>query len=547
MTTFYLDVSHYDVDRRGGPLDWVGITALGMPAVCVRATYGDPGVYAPTTRHFRALTAGAEAAGVGIRGGYHNLIGGDASSIARQVLFLRDELDAAGSNWAMLDVEPYAALRERGLVPGWEDVLEFAAQWRLASRIPLAFYIARWVWDGYLGRPDLRKLGGPLVSARYIMGATPGPAGDLYAGSGGDTGAGWEPYGGVVPDIWQFTSSAQVLGASAFSDVNAFRGTAAELRALLVRDGGTVASSGYNDWIRAGRPWNGTARPLASLKGRLRGYGYTVYDYPDDSHLTAAVPEDHAPFGVTGWPGTNARWFGFADDIMPPPAGSGLPSLQQIGARIYADKQAGDPALAWLKYMNWEPNGDGFGPCYHDSWQPNHVRVSSTDRRHIHLSARSDALLDTRGDAYDPVARIRGQQSAGMGDKMLTIFYDGTGYGVGDGINRRTIMTWEEMLATQAAARAGTLGSVYRSGEIVTTDNARVYGVAVDETADIDADTAQKLTESIKDLAARLAEEDNDLPTDPALIEQAVRESMEELASRVAVALQGPEAGKPSP
>jgi hypothetical protein len=104
-----------------------------------------------------------------------------------------------------------------------------------------------------------------------------------------------------------------------------------------------------------------------------------------------------------------------AMDIMPPTAGQRskltgalLPSLQDLAAQLYADKQSGHPGAAWLKYMNWEPDRNNGGPCYHDVWTPDHHRSDSGDRGHIHCSARTDFYLSGTADSYDLVARTMG-------------------------------------------------------------------------------------------------------------------------------------------
>lgn len=166
-----------------------------------------------------------------------------------------------------------------------------------------------------------------------------------------------------------------------------------------------MASQGYRDWIAAGKPFT-LAAPARSLRDILRGYGYTVYDIGNKSHQVAEPPEDHMPYSATGWPVRSPRWYGFALDVMEPDRALRLPTLAQLGAQIYADKNAGHPGVAWLKYMNWTPAG---GECVHDKWQPSHVRTDSDDDGHIHLSGRSDHYLTDTTDGYDPVARFRGE------------------------------------------------------------------------------------------------------------------------------------------
>jgi hypothetical protein len=75
-------------------------------------------------------------------------------------------------------------------------------------------YIPRWYWSGHWGAPSLRPLeqrGAGLISSQYT--------------SYSDSGPGWEPYGGVTPIIWQYTSTPR--------DMNAFKGTIAELAAVF--------------------------------------------------------------------------------------------------------------------------------------------------------------------------------------------------------------------------------------------------------------------------------------------------------------------------
>lgn len=221
MTTLYVDVSHHDVDRLGGQPDWPRVREVTSELMCARATYGDPQGYAPMTRHFANLQAGARAAGFTVRGGYHNLIRGDQAGINRQVDWFRAELDAAECSWAMLDAEPYDALVDNDLWPRLDDVQRFCDRWRAVESRALLVYLARWFWSGWLGGPDLRPLGCPVVASNYAGGGTD-PA-TLYAQRGGDAGVGWAEYGGVVPAGWQFSSSCAVPGLSDRTDVNAIR------------------------------------------------------------------------------------------------------------------------------------------------------------------------------------------------------------------------------------------------------------------------------------------------------------------------------------
>jgi len=186
-----------------------------------------------------------------------------------------------------------------------------------------------------------------------------------------------------------------------------------------------MAVTTYAGWVADGKPWD-PAFPVDDLADCLRGYGYTVYILGNDDHAHALPPEDHMPYSHTPWPGRQPYPYVLACDIMPPPAGKGLPSLAQLGAQLHKDKQAGVPGALWIKYMNWEPSG-GNGPCYHDSWEPTFNRTRSTDRGHIHISGRTDFVTSHAAAGYDPIARIRGDDVSDLfpkfGDKSEGVKY----------------------------------------------------------------------------------------------------------------------------
>lgn len=167
----------------------------------------------------------------------------------------------------------------------------------------------------------------------------------------------------------------------------------------------------------------GGQHPVGDLLGR---HGYTVYylGSDDERHLKAARPEDHCPFSTTGYPTPHPYPFVAAVDIMPPKAGSGLPSLQRLGARLIADRNAGVPGISWMKYINHEPDRDDGGRCFHDSWQPAYRRVDSRDRGHLHISAYSTVATSPVATGYDPVARIRAADTPTRRKvRMLTVYY----------------------------------------------------------------------------------------------------------------------------
>lgn len=234
MTIFTVDVSHHDWDRRGSALDWGKIRAAGIQGMCAKATEGDPSGYDYADPRFTAHCQGARAAGITLIGGYHVLSRGDQAGINRQVDWLRQQLGKIGGIgsagvWAMIDVEPFPELVQRGIAPRWDDVRRFADRWHsVTGGFPLAVYLPKWVWSGNLGFPDMSALRGPLVSSNYGPNAALAPAA-LYAARGGVGGPGWPAYGRKTPELWQFGSQSVVPGCSAATDVNAFEGTLPQL------------------------------------------------------------------------------------------------------------------------------------------------------------------------------------------------------------------------------------------------------------------------------------------------------------------------------
>lgn len=184
-----------------------------------------------------------------------------------------------------------------------------------------------------------------------------------------------------------------------------------------------MARSDMLAWRAKGSPWR-LMTPAATLRDILRRYGYTVYDIGNEQHLVARPPQDHTPYSQTGWPGKARYGVGYAIDIMPPPKGAGLPSLQQLGAQLLKDRNGRTRGISWLKYMNWEPERNNGGPCYQESWRPNYARRSSSDRGHIHLSGLTGYETSTVAAGYDPVARIRNGSSIGTGGEFLMALSD---------------------------------------------------------------------------------------------------------------------------
>lgn len=157
-------------------------------------------------------------------------------------------------------------------------------------------------------------------------------------------------------------------------------------------------------WMAAGGRYS-LAQPVADIVATLRRYGYVVGTIGNGQHLDHVPPEDHTPYSATGWPVASPTWWVHAFDIMPPPAGSGLPDLGRLGSQLVLDRTTGVPGASVIKFLNWTPAG---GACRHEAWTPDHRVCPSSDTGHIHASVRSDCTHSTIAAGYDPVARARG-------------------------------------------------------------------------------------------------------------------------------------------
>jgi hypothetical protein len=196
----------------------------------------------------------------------------------------------------------------------------------------------------------------------------------------------------------------------------------------------------YAYWSTHGQPYT-LCTPGRAYVDRQRVYGYVVYHYPDESHLTADPPEDHDPFSATGWPGESPYGIGMATDTMSDHIPPGCPTLPELARQIIADKNAGVPGTEPLKYINWT---DEKGACWEDSWEPDHAHRSSSDKGHIHQSYRTDYASSHVADGYDPVARW----IAGRDKTMIFVKQsDQNAIWITDGLTRRHVGSSAEWTA----------------------------------------------------------------------------------------------------
>ena len=334
MTLHFADVSNWQQ----------GMSLAGMPAVIAKATegtgYRDP--------YYAGYQAQAASMGVPFVG-YHYLHHG---SIEAQAQLAFTVVGAAVP--LMLDVEVVQGEAD----PTLQDVTQFVAAYRARGGRATLIYLPKWFWSGHWGSPDLRPLAGlglALISSDYSM---------PYS----DTGPGWAAYGGVAPAIWQYTSSATVNGRPSV-DMNAYRGSATELRALFAGSStvgeddmpGVIETTDSNgdiifmnkfthQWWRVPKPpadQKGTYWPLQNELDGLKACGVPVvpgpsigwkggYNLADDSpDLVWAGQEVRPPNAVTFTPDQLAAIEAAAEKG----AEAGAPSHDELVAAAFEGAQ----------------------------------------------------------------------------------------------------------------------------------------------------------------------------------------------------------------
>jgi GH25 family lysozyme M1 (1,4-beta-N-acetylmuramidase) len=194
MTLTYPDVSNFQ-----GNMALTSGTVACFAKASEGTTYKDP-YYA----HFKA-----EAARVGaVFGAYHFLHAGNAAAQAANCFAV-----VGRGVPVMTDVEPTGSSS-----PTVQDIVVFRDTFRSLGGLVKLNYLPRWYWSGGMGSPSLKPVSDlALVASSYTA----------YS----DTGAGWAPYGGMSPAIWQYTDRQPYSGQAV--DFNAYRGTLAEFKALL--------------------------------------------------------------------------------------------------------------------------------------------------------------------------------------------------------------------------------------------------------------------------------------------------------------------------
>lgn len=156
-------------------------------------------------------------------GAYWVLYPGNPAARARAFLI---RLDAQCPGWRnrpfILQVDCEKWNGDPSTVPPVSDVNVFCDTLvQEAPKLRPIGYLPDWVYG------NLTAFRYPLWSSKYVGGS--GPFKALYPG---DNAAEWSAYGGKSPTILQYSSHA-VIGGQTTSDANAYRGTLAELTAII--------------------------------------------------------------------------------------------------------------------------------------------------------------------------------------------------------------------------------------------------------------------------------------------------------------------------
>ena len=224
MTIFGWDASHYDWTR--GPMD----VAAAMRDGVVFMTHKIGEGFSYTDDKFDDFYARARAAGVPLLGAYYVNRRGDQADQADRFLTL---LDAKAPGWRdgpfILQADCERWHRSDGSVYAYEpsaaEVRAFCDRLvaRTGGRFRPLVYAPEWVYGGKLvGLPY------PLWASAYGSNIVAGYR-SAYPGDGSSR---WGAYSGQTPAILQYGSKTKI-GSQPTCDANAFRGTLAQLTALV--------------------------------------------------------------------------------------------------------------------------------------------------------------------------------------------------------------------------------------------------------------------------------------------------------------------------
>mgnify|MGYP002722584568 FL=1 len=188
-------------------------------------------------RVFHSHLADAEQAGMPISTYWYLRAPSEGTTIAQQVDVIDQQMGGRRDLSVWIDVESvdmnYPASDPRRYLLIEKDVWDAKRELeRRGYHVP-GIYTGRWYWENMRGgEPSMQGLGA-LWCSNYGENNGAGDPRSLYASEGGDRHPGWDyPLGDRKPDLLQYGSRGTVAGRPNV-DINAYRGTKAELRALF--------------------------------------------------------------------------------------------------------------------------------------------------------------------------------------------------------------------------------------------------------------------------------------------------------------------------
>lgn len=188
-------------------------------------------------RVFRSHLADAEQAGMLVSTYWYLRAPSEGTSIAQQVDAIDQQMAGRRDLPVWIDVESvdmnYPAGDPRRYLLVEKDVWDAKRELeRRGYHVP-GVYTGRWYWENMRGgEPSMQGLG-YLWASNYGTNNGVGAPRALYASEGGDRHSGWDyPLGDRKPDLLQYGSRGIVAGQPNV-DINAYRGSKAELQALF--------------------------------------------------------------------------------------------------------------------------------------------------------------------------------------------------------------------------------------------------------------------------------------------------------------------------
>jgi GH25 family lysozyme M1 (1,4-beta-N-acetylmuramidase) len=226
----------------------------GYEFCVIKATegpYRDGDRYVPSG--FKDFYRRAEAEGF-VMGAYHFLLSTPARAQADHFLRTIEAVGGPEDKILMVDFEEYPAPHGY-LTPGNDQLEAFVAEVkRRVGDHPVVLYSGRGFWNGGDASGDFGQYGADAAWDAMYLDMNPRDRPREYYDDVRHRGWG-EPWGGVEPWFWQFTSAGGVAGMNI--DVNAYRGTREQLLALTGLEGPTIADDEGTEEVGDGRTGGG--------------------------------------------------------------------------------------------------------------------------------------------------------------------------------------------------------------------------------------------------------------------------------------------------